>query len=155
MKTAYIELNATNQISSLGKTRVANTFRYKGISFFPNASVTSLTEILRFDYQYFILDIGVINLHTLQEFLRCDKSFLICSPGKWRLDQTQEKIKNLFKTQADQNQMTVIMNLCEKESHGQLSFPYLKNPFHLQPSNFHVFSQILERNYLYIEDVLG
>ena len=155
MKTAYIELNATNQISSLGKTRAANTFRYKGISFFPNASVTSLTEILRSDFEYFILDMGVLNLHMLQEFLRCDKSFLICSPGKWRLCETQEKIDLLLKNQSDQNQVTVIMNLCEKESKGQLAFPYLKNPFQLQPRYFHVFSQILERNYSYTRDKLG
>ena len=161
MKTAYIEFNATNQIRSLGNSREAKSFRYKGITFFPNASVTSLTEILQYDFQYYIVDMGVLTLHTVPDFLRCDKSFLISSPGKWRICQTQEKIDYLFKK--NQNQMTVIMNLRENESkqaifsikEDSLSFPFVKNPFHIEPSQFHSFSQILERNYLYTGDILG
>ena len=155
MKTAYIELNGTNQICSLGNSREANRFSYKGIHFFPNASVTSLTEILRQDYYFFILDFGVLNMHNSTNFLRCDKSFLVCSPGKWRICQTREKLEYLFKNETIQNRMTVIMNLCEKESFSTsfcgltdcIPFPYLKNPFYLTPNRFHALSQILERNY--------
>ena len=52
------------------------------------------------------------------------------------------------------------MNLSEKESFSNcfcglsdcVPFPYFENPFHLKPNQFHVFSQILERNYCIIPD---
>lgn len=154
MKTAYVELNATNQIRSLGNVKGNDFFSYKGIDFFPNISLTSLAEILHYDYQYFILDMGILNTYTLHEFLRCDKYFLVCSPSSWRIAQAKEKVKQLFKNQAYQNQMTVIMNLSKKESYfstflssyKQIAFPYIANPFQIEPRHFCVISQILERN---------
>lgn len=151
MKTAYIEFNATNQISSLCKVQGNQFFSYKGIDFFPNTSVTSLSEILRDDYRYFILDMGVLNTYTTKEFLRCDKQFLVCSPSKWRQSQAKEKIEALLKNNI-QNRVTVIMNLSEEESYfsifpkayKQVSFPYIANPFQLKPNHFHVIDQILE-----------
>lgn len=153
MKTAYVELNTTNQISALSKAQGNQIFSYKGIDFFPNISVTSLTNVLNYDYSYFILDMGVLNTYTIKEFFRCDKQFLICSPSKWKLPFAKEKIETLFKNHNVQNHVTVIMNLSEKTStfsifsilHRCVSFTYLENPFQIKPSHFHVISQILER----------
>lgn len=151
IKTAYVEFNGTNQINSLRKTQGNRFFSYKGIDFFPNTSVTSLSEILQENYRYLILDMGVLNTYTAKEFFRCDKQFLVCSPGKWRLPQAKEKIEALFKNQNVQNRVTVIMNLSEEESYFSLfsnayrevSFPYIANPFQIKPSHFHVIDQIL------------
>lgn len=151
MKTAYIELNSTNQIHTLSHEQGKPSFLYKGIVFYPNTTVTSLPEILHEDYRYFILDMGVLTTHNISEFLRCDKSFLVCSPRKWRCSQIKEKIEHLFQYQK-QNCFTLIMNLTEKEStftyffkdYEQLCFPYIYNPFQLEPHNFHALSSLLK-----------
>lgn len=151
MKTAYIELNTTNQISSIVTKQEKPFFRYKGIVFYPNANVTSLTEILHQDYRYFILDMGILNPYNLSEFLRCDKPFLICSPCKWRHSQIQDKLEKLFQNQHYQH-CTVIMNLSEKESNfshflkpcEHIPFPFIQNPFHLGTNVFHAIYRILK-----------
>ena len=143
MKTAYIELNTHNHISALVRKKKP-FFYHKGIVFYPNTSVTSLPEILRKEYQYFILDMGVLTTYTANEFLRCDKSFLICSPSKWREIQLHKKIENLFKHQSKKNCVTLIMNLNEKESNEYISFPYLPNPFQIEPRHFRAISLLLK-----------
>lgn len=151
MKTAYIELNTTNQISALSRKKESLSFRYMGIVFYPNTPVTALTEILQKDYQYFVLDIGVLNTYTTTDFLRCDKSFLICSPSKWRCSLDEEKAQKLFQNQ-QQNCIQLIMNLKEEESKFSffskdkepLCFPYLSNPFHLEPRHFRAVSLLFK-----------
>lgn len=151
MKTAYIELNTTNQIRNLSRNSDKPSFRYKGIVFYPNTTVTSLPEILHEDYRYFVLDMGVLNTYTTNEFLRCDKPFLVCSPREWRYSQIEEKTEKLFKNLQNQNCIRVLLNLCEKESKSfvfsrnceRISFPYIENPFQIEPSHFHVISRIL------------
>ena len=151
MKTAYIELNSTNQIHTLSHTHEKPSFLYKGVVFYPNITVTSLPEILHMDYRYFILDMGVLTTHSIPEFLRCNKSFLVCSPSKWRCSQSKDKIDTLFKNMHYQH-CKVIMNLCEKESHPSylldacehIPFPFFPNPFQLEAKRFHAIYQILK-----------
>ena len=143
MKTAYIELNPNNHICALVK-KEKPSFHYKGIVFYPNTIVTSLPEILRKDYRYFILDMGVLTTHTANEFLRCDKSFIVCSPSKWRESHLHKKIEYLFKNQSKQNCITLIMNLNDKESNKYISFPYIPNPFQLEPRHFRAISLLLK-----------
>jgi len=153
MKTAYIELNTSNQINHLVKNQGNKAFCYKGIDFFPNTTVTSLPEILQKKYRYFVLDIGILNTYTTKEFLRCDKQFLIGSPSKWKRPEIEEKIELLFSNLTKQNCFTVIMNLSEKEStlsifprYKMVSFPFIANPFQIEPRHFHVLAKLLERN---------
>lgn len=150
MKTAYIELNTTNQISALSNKTDKLSFRYKGIVFYPNTPVTTLAEILQKDYRYFILDIGVLNTYTTTDFLRCDRSFLVCSPSRWRTRQFEEKTQKLFQNQK-QNCIELIMNLKEESKFSDFSknykvhcFPYFSNPFHLEPKHFCAISQLLK-----------
>ena len=150
MKTAYIELNSNQHISTISPRQNKSSFSYKGVVYYPNTTVTSLPEILRLNYRYFIRDMGVLTTHTSYEFLRCDKSFLVCSRSKWRRSQIKEKIESLFHHQ--QNCFTLIMNLTEKEStftnffndYEQLYFPYISNPFQIEPHNFHALSPLLK-----------
>ncbi len=151
MKTAYIEFNTSNQIRTICQKKEKPFFTYKGIVFYPDTNVTSLSEILHKDYQYFILDMGVLNTYTIREFLRCDKPFLICSPSKWRRSQSKEHLENLFKNLHYQH-CKVIMNLCEKESNfspllescEHIPFPFFQNPFQLETKCFHAIYQILK-----------
>ena len=155
-KTAYIELNTTNQISFLHNRFTQKHFSYLGITFFPCVTVTSLSQILSLNFDYFVLDIGVINAHTEKIFFNSDTRFLVCSLSKWKVQKTREKLENLF--QHNKNYManvTVLNNLAIGKSHflsiSDLSlriipFPFIPNPFHLKPDVFHVFHQFLERN---------
>ena len=151
MKTAYIELNTTNQIHVLSRNERKSSFTYKGIVFYPNTTVTSLSEILHKNYRYFIIDMGVLNTYTTTEFLRCDKQFLICSQSQWRYPQIKEKIEKLLKSNHNMNCLQLIMNLSEKESTFHffpescacIFMPYIPNPFQLEPKHFRVFSLLL------------
>lgn len=144
MKTAYIELNSHNHINALVGNTKKPAFKYKGIVFYPNTHITSLPEILRKDYRYFILDMGVLTTYTASEFLRCDKSFLVCSPSKWRENQLHKKIKTIFKEKSKKNCVTLIMNLNQEESKNFISFPYIPNPFLIEPRHFRAISLLLK-----------
>lgn len=154
-KTAYIELNTSSQISSLHKRHVQKPFNYLGIGIFPCVTVTSLSEILALNYDYFVLDIGVLNAYTLKDFLKCDQRFLVCSLSKWKVQKTKEKLEKFFQyNNINTAHVTVLCNLVEEESKVLnfsnlsfpiISFPFIPNPFQLKPDVFHVFHQILER----------
>lgn len=151
-KTAYIELNTTNQIYSLSHGRNQKSFSYLGIDFFPQVSITSLTEILNKKYDFYILDMGVLNVYTATEFAKCDKQFLVCSFSKWKKQKTLENIKQLYqKTNLCQERVILLSNLEGKKSNSspwftnRISIPFIPNPFQLEPNLFHVFYHILER----------
>lgn len=153
-RTAYIELNTTNEIRTLSSNRKAMEFLYKGISIFPCQTVTSLADVLHMDYEYFVLDMGVLNTYTLKEFLRCDKKFLVCSLCQWKKEKTLERIENLFHTTIiNQEQFLILDNLGKKESKLSLSskhtlkvrsFPFVSNPFQLETFLFHDISTLLK-----------
>lgn len=151
-KTAYIELNTTNQIYSLFHGRNKKTFSYFGIDFFPCVTVTSLSEILNKNYDFFILDMGVLNVYTAREFSKCDKQFLVCSLSKWKKHQTMEKLNQLFQqTNLNQRRVTILDNLHSKKStsfsmlDNRITIPFIPNPFQIETNLFCVFHRILER----------
>lgn len=151
-RTAYIELNTSNQIYSLSSGRTKKKFTYHGITFFPCITVTSLPEILNKDFDYFILDFGVLNIYTAKVFAKCDKQFLVCSLAKWKEKQSLEKQKKLFEqTYLCQEQIIFLDNLQTKKSTlfssitHRISIPFIQNPFHIETQLFYVFHQLLER----------
>lgn len=154
-KTAYVELNTTNQISFLRPHRNPNSFSYMGIDIYPCVTVTSLSEILSLNYDYFVLDMGVLNTYTLTEFLKCEQRFLVCSLCRWKAEKTTEKIeKLLYQANIHQVQVTVLDNLSARKTKSSISsafslpvitFPFISNPFQLKPEEFQAFSLLLER----------
>lgn len=155
-KTAYIELNTTNQIYSLNVCKKNKNFSYCGIDIFPCVSVTSLSEIIGLNYDFFVLDMGVLNTYTIKEFFKCESRFIVCSLSKWKLHINRERLEKLLhQTYTNQAQVTVLNNLSAEKSTFSIrsrldmpiiSFPYIPNPFQLKPEMFYVFHQILERN---------
>lgn len=153
MRTAYVELNASNQICSLAPGTGNDAFSYMGITMFPCITLTSLPELLRMDYDYFILDMGVLNTYSAREFIKCEKQFLVCSLSKWRKKRTLEKLEKL---QIDFTHNRKILRILgcgsEKESNLSLSkgptfktvpIPFIPNPFHLPLELFSFFRKIL------------
>lgn len=124
-----------------------------GITIFPGTTLTSISEILRMDFDYFIFDMGVLNAYTSKEFARCEKQFLVCSLNKWKRELTLEKITQLLKnTCMNQEHITILGNCSMKESRLKLSpnvrfrmiyLPYIENPFQLHSGFFTFFEKLL------------
>lgn len=156
MKTAYIELNTTNQIRSLAQNIETSNFSYKGIAVFPCVKVASLSEIFSMNYDYFVIDMSVLNTYLAREFAKCHYQFLVCSLCKWKIQSTIEKIEHLFQlTNLSQEYVTVLSNFGIKKSkvlsfsHNRfkvVTFPFIQNPFQLQPKEFAIFTKLLERS---------
>lgn len=152
-RTAYIELNTTNQISCLSPNRTRKKFTYMGISFFPAMTITSLPEVLNADYAYFILDMGILNTYTAKEFAKCNKQFLVCSLSKWRKPHALEKIAQFLKNNyINQEHVTVLANGTMKKSTSMISpkikcrycaLPFIENPFQLATTDFAFFHHLL------------
>ncbi len=131
-------------------------FSHYGIDIFPCITVTSLSEIICLNYDFFVLDMGVLNTYTMKEFYKCELRFIVCSLSKWKRHTTEERLEKLFhQTYMNQAQVTVLNNLSMEKSTFSIrskftmpiiSFPYIPNPFQLKPEVFYVFHQILERN---------
>lgn len=143
MKTAYIELNTTNQIKSLAKREITDSFTYLGIQFFPSTKVTSLSEILNRDYDYFILDMGVLTNYTAQEFSKCHKQFLIGDFCQWKTASTWSKIKDLFQnTCLNREKVMILKNFTNESTSPNLTkyhtkvIPSFSNPFQLSVTMF-------------------
>lgn len=156
MKTAYIELNTTNQINSLSQKQDPASFSYLGFTVFPCVKVTSLLEVYNMNFDFFVVDMSVINTIIAREFAKCDYQFLVCSLCNWKNDNTLKKIDHLFQhTNISQETVTILSNLGIKKSIVSsfskkrlrvIPFPFIPNPFQLQPKEFAIFTKLLERN---------
>ena len=85
--TAYLEVNATNEIYQLNPKHTTGKFTYMGIDFFPEVTLRQLPELLQMKYSCFVLDFGVPNAYTFPEFLRCGLKFCVCSYSPWKRQQ--------------------------------------------------------------------
>ena len=153
MKTAYIELNTTNQISSLSPNDSLNSFIYMRIHMYPSMKVTSLSTVLSKDYDYFILDMGVLTNYTAIEFSKCHKQFLVCDFCQWKKQLSLNKINDLFeKTNLNKKSVLILRTFGDKSTNPGLStmkvtsFPFLSNPFQLSVELLSDLGRLLERS---------
>lgn len=148
-------MNTTNQISCLNKKQDKKAFIYKGIHFFPFTTITSLSDIYRMDFDYYVLDMGVLNAFTAEEFSKCHQQFLVCSLSEWKKSLSLEKIAEFIqKNYIHQEYVTVLGNVDIKKSKLAISsnikcnylvLPFLENPFRLVTDSFTVLNQLCER----------
>lgn len=150
MKTAYIELNTTEQIKSLSNKKSLDPFVYKGIHIYPSTKVTSLSDILCKNFDYFILDMGVLTNYTAVEFAKCHKQFLVCDFCPWKKDLQLKKIKDLFKFSCINEKGVILLKTYENEftcldfiNSNLKSFPFITNPFQLPVTLFHALNVFL------------
>ena len=125
-----------------------------GIALFPNATLSSLSTILQMDFEYFILDIGVLNTYTAEQFSHCHKQFIVGSLNIWKRQKTLEKIELLLKNKTmDQDMVTFIRISNEKESTHSLfskpfkkivDAPYIPNPFQISFDSFGFYETLLK-----------
>lgn len=149
MKTAYVELNTTNQIISLSKKNSLKPFVYQGIHIYPSTKVTSLSDILNKDFDYVILDMGILSHYSAIEFSKCHKQFLVCDFCSWKRKIQLEKIEYLAQNKKIQ-QKGIVFLAVNKESTFQIlpntkwkMFPSITNPFQLTVTVFHALNLLL------------
>ena len=93
--TAYIVLISSFQIISLKNKDCSTRFSHYHIDFFPNSTLSSYNYILSGNHQYYVIDFGVLNINTLNDFMSCDIIFAICSLSPWKTT-SLTKYLNLF-----------------------------------------------------------
>jgi hypothetical protein len=154
-RTAYVELNRSNQIHSLADDRDAEMFRFMDIVCYPRAIAEDLSRILAERYTYVILDLGVLTPDTSRDFYRCDLKFIIGSVSPWKADRFLEVLESLlYHANVSQEHILIMGNLGSKENLktferlSRLSvcaIPALPNPFQLTTANCTFFQEMLAK----------
>jgi hypothetical protein len=154
-RTAYVELNRSNQIHALADDRDAEMFRFMDIVCYPRAIAEDLPRILAERYTYVILDLGVLASETNRDFYRCDLKFIIGSVSPWKSDRFLEVLESLlYHTNVSQEHILIMGNLGSKENLkaferlSRLSvcaIPVLQNPFQLTTANCTFFQEMLAK----------
>jgi hypothetical protein len=147
-RTAYVELNRSNQIH-------AEMFRFMDIVCYPRAIAEDLSRILAERYTYVILDLGVLTPDTSRDFYRCDLKFIIGSVSPWNTDRFLEVLESLlYHANVSQEHILIMGNLGSKENlkaFERLSrlpvcaIPVLPNPFQLTTANCTFFQEMLAK----------
>ena len=93
-------MNASHEIALLNKREEATLdsklyFRKKGVDYYPDLTIRKMTELLHRDYEYSILDFGVLTPHTRPEFLHCDKRIVLCNVSPWKTTQFDKFVHKL------------------------------------------------------------
>lgn len=124
-----------------------------GIALFPNVTLSSLSGILQMDFEYFILDIGVLNTYTVEPFSHCDKQYIVGSLNSWKRQKTLEKIKHFTNNNTlHQDKVIFVQVSAEKESKlltlsnpfaKIVDAPYIPNPFHISFDSFGFYEILL------------
>lgn len=108
------------------------------------------------DFEYFIIDMGILNVYTAAEFSRCQKQFLVGSLCEWKKAHTLEKIRLLFNTtNLHQEYITLLGDGVKKESKLVISsnlslrvlpIPFIHNPFRFGTELFSFWGKLLATN---------
>ncbi len=127
-----------------------------GIDFYSHVTLTRLSEILQKKYDYFVLDIGILNPNTAYEFSRCNRQFIVTDLSIWKRERTLEKLEQLCNTiTLNQERVVLLGNSIMKESvHSNtfkffskvISIPFIPNPFQIASYDFMFYESLIERN---------
>ncbi len=155
-KTAYIELNATGQILNLSSENSPQPFCFQRIDLYPQITLETLPQILKKQYAYSVLDMGVLNEHTYREFLRCDQRFIVGSICPWKANCYYSLLESLsYQSIHHQKDFILLGNLGIKKYVKQFqqkynicirAVPFLENPFQLTPSDWTFLNELLKKN---------
>jgi hypothetical protein len=155
-RTAYVELNGSNQIRSLSDDPDMDTFFYMDIACYPSSIAEDLNRILAERFSYIILDLGVLTSDTCREFYRCDLKFIIGSVSPWKAGRFYDTLESLlYNTNPSQDHIVILGNLGIKETLRDFqrfcgcqvyAIPFLQNPFQLTTANCTFFQEMLAKN---------
>lgn len=147
-----MEMNASHEIALLNKREEATLdsklyFRKKGVDYYPDLTIRKMTELLHRDYEYSILDFGVLTPHTRPEFLHCDKRIVLCNVSPWKTTQFDKFVHKLKKYKHGKdsgrglNANQTLNRLNEKRYRGPAYFRDTLSPMHsfiIRKNCFHI-----------------
>lgn len=155
-----MEMNASHEIALLNKRGKASNdsklyFRKKGVDYYPDVTIRKMTELLRRDYEYSILDFGVLTPHTRLEFLHCDKRIVLCNVSPWKTTQFDKFVHELKKYKLSLEEVRFVNTYGDmiKKNQEQIykqygirvdPAPLLCDPFHITSECFHFFEQLMK-----------
>jgi hypothetical protein len=103
-RTAYLECYPKKDMQYLksylyddGNTKdlpECNTFKIKHVTFYCNVKEQEMAEIIGEKYDCVILDLGTDFLKSKNEFLRCDRRFVVGSLAMWKRYELDKFIQN-------------------------------------------------------------
>lgn len=125
-----------------------------GITFFPEITLSKLPEVLQLNYDYFVLDMGILNPYTAYEFTRCNLKLMVGDLSPWKKEKTLKSLEQILqKTNIHQEQVIFLGNPMIKESISSryvkgfskiMTVPYISNPFHLSSKDFVFYEHLLK-----------
>lgn len=152
-KTAYIEFNTSDEIRFIKRKKPQESFSHFGIALFPNVTHSSLFDILEMDFEYFILDMGVLNTYTIEQFSCCHKQFIVGSLNSWKRQKTLEKLNNLTQNHIIHQNKVIFIQIAKQKESDFCAFskpfckivdaPYIPNPFQISFDSFGFYETLL------------
>lgn len=170
---AYVELNSTGQIHHLhtksskflsssrevsskklySKDYLSKEYSYQGIHFFPEVTLSSLPEILQKDFEYFVLDMGILNPYTAYEFSRCHMQYMVGDFSLWKKEKTLHNLEQLIKLNNISKEQVILLenpkikeSLCFQSVQGfsrKITVPFISNPFRIASNEFVFYENML------------
>lgn len=124
------------------------------VDYYPRLSHQAIPDVMNADYQYLILDFGVITESVFREFLRCNRKLVIGSLVPWKQESfygffqryNLEKLWEsflfllLYGNHADTWRLSQKTKTPHKYFQG---IPFLKNPFHIEKEQFSFLDRLL------------
>jgi hypothetical protein len=124
-----------------------------GICFFPETTLSSLPDLLQKDFEYFVLDMGILNPYTAYEFSRCHMQYMVGDFSLWKKEQTLHSLEQLLKiNKINQEQVILLENPKIKESFPsksvkgfsqKITVPFISNPFQIASNEFVFYENML------------
>ncbi|WP_022748153.1 hypothetical protein [Lachnobacterium bovis] len=141
---------------------ITDHFKHLNIDFYPNVLFRDLINIRSKQYNFFIVDMGVLNQNILSEFLRHDVHFVIGYSNKIKASTFNNYIdfilspydieKSSSKSALLKNTKTTLLSNLglpndiksfSKQYHYSLnSIPFFFNPFHLTSAEWKFFQDL-------------
>lgn len=108
-RTAYIEFNTSNQITSLvGEKRYRQEeFSYQGIRFYANVTSEKFLQIQSMGYETLVLDMGAKGGRPPQEFRLCHTKLILADGAKWKRNGLDDWLKKMEKEEVSQYQFLI------------------------------------------------
>lgn len=154
-KGTYLEFNGTHEISSLLPSE-QDYFRYRGMDFYADVTFSKLSTIYQDVYDYYVLDMGVLNSNTIREFVQCDLCIVLGHICAWNMDnygRVLQQLDHYYKMNPDQFRFLGFLGIkenvtafCKRYHYPIQSFPYISNPFQLSSSDWHLFQNLVNWN---------
>ncbi len=160
-KTALVEIGKNRALFALSEDAEEmyddlSAFIYEGIHVFCNVSKDYLTGILNGNFDYVFLDITDNEKPSVEEFMRAERKFLVCSLSKWRIGDLENCIDRIFPSYGNNNIKLVTSIAVYKTKKTALkgkvfspysietyAMPFIADPFDPDKSHMGFFKELL------------